>query len=127
MHGTEHMTPTGKSSSHYKILVLLALVYFLHAVDRQIIAVVLEPVKHEFHINDRRLGLLGGLGYAIMFALTCVPMGWLIDRVNRVRLLTALLSIWSGLTVVCGFAGSFSPTTGVGFSCGTRTVRRRKC
>jgi MFS family permease len=102
------MTPSEKSSSQYKILALLALLYFLHAVDRQIIAVVLEPVKHEFHINDKRLGLLGGLGYAIMFALACVPTGWLIDRVSRVRLLAALLSVWSGLTVVCGFASTFS-------------------
>jgi MFS family permease len=89
------------------VLWLLSLVYLLHSVDRQIIGVVMEPVKHEFGISDKMLGLLGGLGYAAIFALACLPMGWLIDRSNRVRLLTALLACWSGLTVLCGFASGY--------------------
>lgn len=90
------------------IIALLAAIYFLHSVDRQIIAVVLEPIKHEFHINDKMLGLVGGLGYGIAFALACIPVGWMIDRFNRVRLLAVLLALWSSLTALCGFASSFA-------------------
>lgn len=89
------------------IIALLAMIYFLHSVDRQIIAVVLEPIKHEFMISDKMLGLVGGLGYGIAFAIACIPIGWIIDRSNRVRLLALLLAIWSSLTALCGFASSF--------------------
>lgn len=89
------------------VLALLALAYACHSIDRQIIAVVIEPIKAEFHATDRAMGLLGGLGYAIAFSIACLPIGWLIDRVNRKALFVGLLSLWSGLTVLCSFAGSF--------------------
>lgn len=89
------------------VLALLALAYACHSVDRQIIAVAIEPIKAEFHASDRAMGLLGGLGYGIAFSIACLPVGWLVDRVNRRTLFAGLLSLWSGLTLLCSFAGSF--------------------
>jgi predicted MFS family arabinose efflux permease len=87
-------------------LALLTCVYLVNAVDRQIISVVMEPIRHEFNASDKMLGATA-LGYSIAFALTCLPVGWLIDRTRRVRLLAALLAAWSGLTALSGFATSF--------------------
>jgi predicted MFS family arabinose efflux permease len=94
------------SRQAYWALALLTLVYFVHSIDRQVISVVLEPVRHEFHASDKMLGLIA-LGYSVLFALACLPAGWLIDRTNRIRLLSGLLTAWSGLTALCGFTGSF--------------------
>jgi predicted MFS family arabinose efflux permease len=95
------------SRQAYWTLALLTLVYLVHSIDRQVISVVLEPIRHEFHASDKMLGLIA-LAYSVLFALACLPAGWLIDRTNRVRLLSGLLAGWSGLTALCGFTGSFA-------------------
>jgi MFS family permease len=53
------------------------------------------------------MGTLGGLAYTTSFALACLPVGWLIDRVRRQRLLSVLLALWSAMTFICGFAHSY--------------------
>lgn len=51
--------------------------------------------------------VLAGFAYAVPFAVAGIPLGMLIDRVNRVRLLAVLLAIWSGLTALCALASGF--------------------
>jgi MFS family permease len=86
---------------------LLAFAYTCQSIDRQVIAVVIEPIKREFKVDDLAMGFLGGLAYTATFALACIPAGWLIDRMKRRVFLAGLLSIWSALTVLCGFAGGY--------------------
>jgi MFS family permease len=101
-------------------LALLIGIYTMHSLDRNVMGVVLEPIKRELLLSDKQAGLIASLANAIGFALTSVPLGLLSDRVNRVRLITLLATIWSGLTVLCGFAGSalalFAARFGVGAS-----------
>lgn len=89
------------------ILSLLLTVYMVHHLDRQVVSLLLVPIGAEFDLNDSQLGLLAGTVYAIAFAVTGMPLGLLVDRVNRVRLLSALIAIWSGLTALCATATSF--------------------
>ena len=104
------MTASAKVSATaaYKVLALLTLVYLIQAIDRQVVSVVIEPIRYEFNASDKVLGLVGGLGYAVMFALAALPLGRLIDRLNRVHLLAWILAIWSGMTTLSGFATSLS-------------------
>lgn len=88
-------------------LALLGLVYTLHTIDRNIISAVVEPIKHEFQLSDRAVGALSGMAHSVAFALAVLPLGWLVDRVNRTRLLAGLLALWSGLTALSGLAGSY--------------------
>lgn len=88
------------------VLALLGAAYACHSMDRQILAVVIEPIKHEFGASDSAMGLLG-FAYALAFSAACLPVGWLIDRFERRKLLAALLSLWSGLTLICGIANSY--------------------
>jgi len=89
------------------VLSLLVMVYAFHHMDRQVVTLLLEPIKHEFLLSDSQLGFLAGFSYAIAFGLAGIPLGLLVDRAHRVRLLSGLLAIWSGLTALCGFAGSY--------------------
>ena len=89
------------------VLVLLTATYAIHAVDRSVINVLVEPIKREFHINDSAIGLMTGPAYAVAFALAGLPLGILVDRVRRQRLLAALLLIWSALTAVGGLTTTF--------------------
>jgi len=90
----------------YVLLTLLA-VYMVHHLDRVAIALLLEPIGREFRLSDSARGLLAGMGYAIPFAIAGIPLGLLIDRVNRVKLLATLLCVWSGLTALCAVASGF--------------------
>lgn len=86
---------------------LLWVVMLLRFVDLQIISVLLEPIKTEFVVSDTALGLLTGLGFAVFYAVLGIPVAWLADRSNRRNIIAIALAIWSGMTALCGVAGSF--------------------
>lgn len=89
------------------VTALLTLVYFVHAIDRQVIAVLIEPIRREFSLNDAQIGLLTGAVFGISYALMSLPMGMLIDRFNRRNILGISLLVWSAMTCISGFARSF--------------------
>lgn len=81
--------------------------FTVNQIDRVSMVVVMEPIKHEFHLSDSLLGLVSGLGYSLVYAVFAIPMGMLADRVNRKNLLAGLLAVWSVMTAACGLAVSF--------------------
>ena len=74
-------------------LTILTLVYVSNSIDRTAMSILIEPVKHEFQLSDGQMGVLTGLAFGLTYALVGLPMGWLIDRVNRTRLLSAMVAI----------------------------------
>lgn len=89
------------------VLVLLFCMTFFYQLDRNLIYVTQELIKAEFGLSDTQLGLVAGLAFGLANGLAGFPMGWLNDRVNRARLLSFCIVIWSGMTAVCGFATNF--------------------
>jgi len=67
------------------------LVYAIHALDRTVINVLIEPIRVEFGVSDSALGFLTGAAHSIPFAFAALPIGALIDRVRRDRLLAGLV------------------------------------
>ncbi len=55
-------------------------------------------------MTDGQLGLISGLYFALFYCLIAIPVGWLADRTNRVRVLSFACALWSAATVACGFA-----------------------
>ncbi|WP_075790699.1 spinster family MFS transporter [Massilia putida] len=88
-------------------LLILTLISACHFLDRTMISIIVEPVRREFHLSDSQIGLMTGLAYGATFAIAGIPIGLLIDRMNRVRLLAALVAIWSGMTALAGFATNY--------------------
>jgi predicted MFS family arabinose efflux permease len=89
------------------MLGVLTAVYASSHVDRQIMGMLLEPIKLELGANDTQMGFLIGLTFAIFYATLGMPIAMFADRSNRRNIITAATSIWSVMTVVCGVAGSF--------------------
>ncbi|MDO6414072.1 MFS transporter [Sphingomonas sp. BIUV-7] len=87
-------------------IVLLA-VYTLHSLDRYVFGVVIEPLRHEFHLSDAQLGAIGGSAHAIGFCVCVLPVGWLMDRTNRVKFLSTMLAIWSAVSGLGAFATGY--------------------
>lgn len=93
-------------SAWYTLFVLL-LMYTLQFMDRQIVAVLLEPIRGEFDLTDTQLGILTGFALSVPFAMAGIPLGIVADRVDRRKLIATLLMIWSACTVLCGVARNF--------------------
>lgn len=97
----------GRGRYRWYVLFVLALAQSCHALDRSVIGLVLEPVKREFGLNDQQAGLLAGLSYGVAFALAAIPFGMAVDRFNRRNMLSIVLGVWSGFTVICGLVNSY--------------------
>lgn len=110
MTDTQAPAPAAAPSKGYRILVmlLLFLVYAFNFLDRQIISILAIPIQAELDLSDRQLGLLGGLAFAFLYSTLGVPIAWLADRTNRTWIITGALAIWSGFTVLCGYAQNFT-------------------
>src|SRR5690606_22870516 len=86
---------------------VLLLVTIFNFADRAILAVLAQPIKEELHLTDTHLGILQGLGFAILYSVLGVPLGLLAERTNRKRLIAVCVAAWSAMTAFCGLASGF--------------------
>jgi predicted MFS family arabinose efflux permease len=89
------------------VIAVLLVVYTCNFVDRVVLGILVTPIKRELHLTDTELGLLGGTAFALFYTSLGVPIGWLADRTNRVRIMTVALTLWSTFTALCGLAHGF--------------------
>ena len=85
----------------------MVLVFTSSHIDRNIIAILLQPIKETFLISDTQLGLLTGVTFALFYATLAIPMAMWADRHNRRNLITFSISVWSFMTAFCGLALQF--------------------
>jgi len=108
----------------YVICVLTAASTFA-LLDRVAIGLMVDPIKRDLHMTDTQMGILQGLAFAIFYSLFGLPVGYLVDRWRRVRLLSLGVVAWSAATMACGLAQSYVAlflariTVGAGESVGT--------
>jgi MFS family permease len=88
-------------------LFLLTLTYFFSYMDRQILSILLEPIRADLKLSDTQLGLLSGLAFAVFYATLGIPVARLADRSNRRNIIAISLAVWSFFTAVCGLAQNF--------------------
>lgn len=86
---------------------LLFVVYVFNFADRQILTVLMEPIRKEFHFSDTQLGLLGGLAFAVLYSTLGIPIARLADKKHRVNIISLSIFVWSLFTVLTGRAQNF--------------------
>jgi MFS family permease len=89
------------------LLGVLSLVYLCASIDRIVISLLVEPIKTDLGLTDTEISLLQGLAFALVFCVASIPMGALVDRTDRTRLLGAGVALWSLMTAWCGLASNF--------------------
>lgn len=89
------------------MLALLTTGFGLNLLDRQVINVLAEAIKHDLHLADWQLGALTGLSFALLYSVVALPIARLADRGNRVRIIGLAVLGWSVFTACCGMAASF--------------------
>jgi MFS family permease len=88
-------------------VVILMLAYILSFIDRQVLNLLVAPVRRDLHISDTQMSLLIGFSFALFYALLGLPFGRLADSRNRPRLIAAGVFTWSLMTGGCGLAASY--------------------
>jgi predicted MFS family arabinose efflux permease len=86
---------------------MLSFVYVLNFLSRQLPSILAKPIQDDLHVSDGKLGLIGGLYFALFYCCISIPVGWLADKTNRSRILATACAIWSMATMCCGMAANF--------------------
>jgi predicted MFS family arabinose efflux permease len=89
-------------------VIVVLLISVLNFADRAILAVLAQPIKEDLKLSDADIGMLQGLGFAILYSVLGLPIGWLAERVSRKGLLSVCVGLWSFMTAACGFATNFA-------------------
>jgi predicted MFS family arabinose efflux permease len=106
--GQPPVAPLARPDSQaWFVLGVLCFVYVINFLDRQLLAILAKPIQDELGITDGQLGRIGGLYFALFYCVLAIPVGWIADRTNRVRLLSLACALWSAATVACGMASNY--------------------
>jgi predicted MFS family arabinose efflux permease len=96
--------PAEKSTRYAVVLFLVATANFM---DRHILAILSEPIKHDLGASDTEMGLLMGFAFVVFFALASVPIARAADRYSRRNIVAVALTFWSVMTMLSGCVVSF--------------------
>jgi MFS family permease len=91
----------------FAMLLLLMVANVLSFVDRQILGLLVDPVRSTMHISDLQIGLLIGPAFAIFYSLVALPIGVLVDRRSRIFIVALGVALWSLMTIWSGCVSSF--------------------
>lgn len=98
----------GSRSYAWAICLLLSGLQVVSCMERQILNLVVEPLRRDFHIQDVQVSVLQGIAFALFYAVVAVPVGWLADRWRRDRIIMIGMGLWAISTLACMIAQSFS-------------------
>lgn len=96
-----------KPAYAWYVVVLMMFFYVLSFMDRQIIAVLLDPIKIDLDLTDVQLSLIGGVSFGLFYSVVGIFIGRLADSLNRPWLIAMGVFVWSLTTALCGLASKF--------------------
>jgi MFS family permease len=96
-----------KPAYAWYVVVLMMFFYVLSFMDRQIIAVLLDPIKIDLDLTDVQISLIGGVSFGLFYSIVGIFIGRLADSMNRPWLIALGVFIWSLTTALCGLASKF--------------------
>jgi predicted MFS family arabinose efflux permease len=100
--------PASSTARTRWVLGMLCFVYVLNFLDRQLVSILAKPIQDSLQITDGQLGKLTGFYFALFYCFIAIPIGWLADRGNRVKVLSMGCALWSGATAACGWANNYA-------------------
>ncbi|MDR5752398.1 MULTISPECIES: MFS transporter [unclassified Caballeronia] len=95
------------SRKSWYILGVLTLVYSLAYIDRQLLNLLVDPIRRSLVISDTQLSLIQGLAFISAYLVASPLFGRLVDVTNRRNLLLVGIVLWCSFTALSGFANSF--------------------
>lgn len=91
----------------WMVVLILCGLQFISNMERQILGLVVEPLRRDFSLQDTDIALLQGIAFALFYSLVALPIGWLADRWRRDRIILIGMGLWSLATIGCMVAKSY--------------------
>lgn len=91
----------------WRLVVLLTIAYAVSFVDRQIISLMVEPIKADLELSETQMGLLLGFAFGLFYTIMGIPLGRVADKYNRRNLIVTGMSLWCLMTAASGLARNF--------------------
>jgi len=89
------------------VVVICMLAYVFSFVDRQVLVLMIEPIKRDLHLTDTQFSLLNGFAFSLFYAVMGLPVAYLADRYARPRIIALGIALWSVATAACGLSQQF--------------------
>jgi len=89
------------------VVFILCLAQVVSFIDRQVISLLVEPIKQDLGISDTQISLLQGFAFALFYSLVAIPIGRLVDARHRKGIIAIGIALWSIATFACGLAKVF--------------------
>jgi MFS family permease len=106
-----------RPGAYYSLFVMTIVVMFT-VIDRQVLNLMIEPMKADFHISDTQAALLLGAAFSITYGIAGIPIARIADTANRRNIVAISIAFWSICTMACGVAqnyvGMFLARLGIG-------------
>ena len=109
MHSTTSTETSFERSKTYAwyVVVLLTLIYTVSFIDRQILALMIGPIRRDFGISDTQVSLLIGLAFALFYTFLGIPIARMADRHSRRAIIAAGVFVWCLMTAACGVSHNY--------------------
>jgi MFS family permease len=89
------------------VVAVLTIAYMFAFIDRQILNLLVGPIRRDLGISDTKMSLLMGFSFALFYSVFGIPLGRLADSRSRRAIIAAGMVLWSLLTAGCGLARNF--------------------
>lgn len=96
-----------RKDAYYSLIVMTIVVMFT-VIDRQIMSVMIEPMKQDFQVSDTQISLLIGAAFSITYGIAGLPIARFADRTNRRNLVAGSIAFWSFCTAACGVCQNYA-------------------
>ena len=100
-------TPSSSMAYPWTVVAILMVAYVFSFVDRQILNLLVGPIRRDLGISDTEMSLLMGFSFAIFYTILGIPLGRLADSRSRRGLIAAGVVVWSVMTALCGLAHTY--------------------
>jgi MFS family permease len=98
---------TRRYTYEWYVVAICMLAYVFSFIDRQVLALMIEPIKRDLHLSDTQFSLLHGFAFSLFYAVMGMPIAYLADRFARPRIIASGIALWSVATAACGMSQSF--------------------
>ena len=103
-----HFMSEPSTKRGWYVVCVLLLVYVFSFIDRQILGLLVAPIRRDLEISETQMGLLMGFTFAIFYTFFGIPLGRLADTKSRRGIIALGLAAWSLFTTGCGFVRNFA-------------------
>ncbi len=106
-HAMTDAPPAGMAYAWY-VVAILTLANSFAFVDRQVLALLVEPIRVDLGASDTEMSLLYGISFSLFYVMIGLPMARVADRSSRRVIIACSILAWSAMTMACGLARSFT-------------------